>query len=222
MSRVLFIATHPDDETLGCGGTILRHKDRGDEIFWLIVTNISESQGYSSKQVSDRQKEIAAVADIYGFNEVFKLDFPTTKLDTVGMTDLIGGISEVIANVKADIIYLPNRSDVHTDHQIVFKAAESCSKNFRYPFIKRILMYETLSETEFSLVSKDAFSPNVFIDISDHLQTKLKAMRIYKTEVMESPLPRSIEVIESLAKLRGSRIGKEYAESFVLLYEEMA
>ena len=83
-------------------------------------------------------------------------------------------------------------------------------------------MYETLSETEFSLGPKDAFSPNVFVDVSDHLQTKLKAMRIYKTEVMDSPLPRSIEVIESLARLRGSRIGKEYAESFMLLYEEVA
>jgi len=222
MSRILFIAPHPDDETLGCGGTILKHKDNGDEIFWLIVTNISESQGYGSGQVSDRQKEIAAVANVYGFNEVFKLDFPTTTLDTVSMTDLIGGISEVISKTKADIIYLPNQSDVHTDHQIVFKAAESCSKSFRCPFIKRILMYETLSETEFSLGPKDTFSPNVFVDISDHLQTKLKAMRIYKTEVMDSPLPRSIEVIESLAGLRGSRIGKEYAESFMLLYEEIS
>ena len=115
---------------------------------------------------------------------------------------------------------MPNHSDVHTDHQITFKAAYSCTKNFRYPFIKKILMYETLSETEFApTLLENTFIPNVFMDITKYFEKKLKIFRIYKSEVMEEPLPRSLKVIEAFNKYRGSQIGEKYAEAFVLLKE---
>ncbi len=220
MIKVLIVATHPDDETLGCGGTILKHKDKGDQIYWLIITNIDEKNGWNKKTVAKRQEEIENVSKSYGFEKVYKLNFPTVKLDTIPMFELISSISKVMNEVKPHTIYLPNRSDVHTDHQISFKAVWSCTKNFRYPFIKRVLMYECLTETEFApSISETVFSPNVFIDITKYINKKLEIMKIYKSELMDYPAIRSNNTLKSLAAVRGSRIGKEYSEAFMLIEE---
>ena len=222
MSRVLVIATHPDDETLGCCGSILRHKSKGDEIHWLILTNIFEKDGWREDIVKKREIEINRVADETGFNSVTKLDFPTTKLDMYPMSDLVSGISRAIMAIKPNIIYVNNRSDIHTDHQIAFKAVISCIKNFRYPFLSRLLMYETLSETEFAAsLIENVFQPNVFIDITEFFEKKISIMKVYNSEIMDPPYPRSLETIEALAKYRGSRIGKRYAEAFMLIEEQL-
>jgi len=220
MKKILAVAVHPDDETLGCGGSLLRHKAEGDKIYWLIITNISEEGGYSPDQVEKRQKEIDRVAGFCGFDEVFKLDFPTTELDQIPTVQLLTGINNVINKIRPEILYIPFHSDVHTDHQITFKALMSCTKNFRYPFIRRILMYETLSETEFAPpLPKYAFLPNVFVDITDFFERKCESMLLYQGEVMAAPYPRSLEAIEALAKYRGSRIGVKYTEAFMLLLD---
>lgn len=218
--KILVISPHPDDETLGCGGTILKHKDMGDKIYWLIITNIDAKNGWDKDIIKKRQKEIETVEEMYGFKKTFKLDYPAAKLDVIPIQEIIESMSEVILEIEPEIIYLPNRSDVHTDHQITFKAAYSCTKNFRYPFIKKILMYETLSETEFApTLLENTFIPNVFMDITKYFEKKLEIFKIYKSEVMEEPLPRSLKVIEAFNKYRGSQIGEKYAEAFVLLKE---
>lgn len=218
--KVLVVAPHPDDETLGCGGTLLKHKNGGDKIYWAIVTNILSKNGWSEEGVEKRQKEIHQVAKMYGFEKIFKLDFPTTMLDTIPYNELIAKISDVIKEVEPSIVYLPNRSDVHTDHPITFNATMSCIKNFRAPSVKRVLMYETISETEFSApINENTFIPNVFMDISLYLKKKIKIFKTYSSEIMNAPLPRSLESIETLTKYRGSRIGVEYAEAFMLMEE---
>jgi LmbE family N-acetylglucosaminyl deacetylase len=220
MTKVLVVAPHPDDETLGCGGTLLKHINSGDKIYWMVVTNIQSENGWSEEEVQKRQKEINQVSAMYGFEKIFKLDFPTTMLDTIPYSDLISKISAVIQEIKPSIVYIPNHSDVHTDHQVTFKATISCCKNFRAPFIRKILMYECLSETEFApALRENAFIPNVFVDISEFLNRKLEIMKIYDSEVMDPPFPRSIETVISLAKYRGSRIGEKYAEAFTLIQE---
>lgn len=218
--KILAISPHPDDETLGCGGTILKHKDMEDKIYWLIITNIDVKNGWDKDIVEERQKEINTVAEMYGFEKTFKLDYPTAKLDAIPIQEIIKSISRVMFKIKPEIIYLPNRSDVHTDHQIAFKAAYSCTKSFRYPFIKKILMYKTLSETEFApTLPENTFIPNVFVNITKYFEKKLEIFKIYKSELMKEPLPRSLEIIEAFDKYRGSRIGEKYAESFHLLFE---
>ena len=220
--KVLVVTPHPDDETLGCGGILLKHKNSSNKIYWMIVTNIQSENGWTEERARKRQKEIHQVADMYGFEKIFELDFPTTMLDTIPYNDFIAKISVVIQEVKPSIVYLPNRSDVHTDHQVTFKAAISCCKNFRAPFIKKNLMYETLSETEFSpALSENAFIPNVFVDISDYMEKKLEIMSIYSSEMMPDNLPRSYSAIKALAAYRGSRIGVQYAEAFMLLFEKV-
>ena len=220
--KILVISPHPDDETLGCGGTILKHKDTSDKIYWLIITNIDAKNGWDKDIIKKRQKEIEIVEEMYGFEKTFKLDYPTAKLDIIPMQEITESISKVFFEIKPEILYLPNRSDIHTDHQITFKAVYSCTKNFRSPFIKRILMYETLSETEFAPALPDSiFIPNVFVDISDYIDKKIEIMSTYNSEVMKYPLPRSEENIKAFATYRGGRIGKKYAEAFnIILFIE--
>ena len=223
MNKVLVVSVHPDDETLGCGGTILKHVDQGDDVHWLIITSISEREGWDRDEVNKQQQEIFEVGRNYGFKTTHKLDYPTTKLDTIPVKDLIADISNVVKKIEPHVLYLNNNNDIHTDHQVAFKAVMSCTKNFRYPSIRRILMYETLSESEFAPpLPGNTFMPNVFVDITEFLRRKCEIMQLYKGEVMESPYPRSIETLEALAKYRGSRIGVRYAEAFNLLFENIA
>jgi len=220
MNKILVIAVHPDDETLGCGGTLLKYKANGDEIHWLIATDIKESEGYGISTIRKRNKEITKIDELYGFTSVNKLDLSTTKVDTYSMSVLVSKFSSVIDRIKPDIIYLPFKSDVHSDHKYIFDAAYSCTKVFRHPFIKKIYMMETLSETEFSLSTKeDSFVPNVFVDISEFMDKKIKLMNIYESEIGKHPFPRSERNIRALATYRGATSGCDYAESFMLLKE---
>jgi LmbE family N-acetylglucosaminyl deacetylase len=220
MSRVLVLAVHPDDETLGCGGTLLKHKFNKDEIHWLIVTDIKKSEGFSQSAIEKRKIEINKVNQVFNFDSVTNLGLSTAKLDEYSMSSLIEKISSVINKIKPNIIYLPFKSDIHTDHKAVFNAAYSCTKTFRYPFIKKIYMMETLSETEFSLSTKDeSFIPNMFVDISDFINKKIEVMKFYEGELGDHPFPRSIKNIKALATFRGATAGCDYAESFVLIKE---
>ena len=219
MSKILVIAPHPDDETMGCGGALFKHKAEGDDIYWLIITGISQEGGWQEKVVKKRDNEIDAVAEKYGFSDVFNLRLPTTKMDTLPVSDLIGEISNVYKKVAPDIIYMPFAYDVHTDYQIIAKALQSTLKWFRYPHIKKVYMYETPSETEFNFVENRIFSPNVFVNISQYLEDKIETMKIYEGEMGVFPFPRSEKAIRSLAALRGSQSGFESAEAFELVYE---
>lgn len=213
---VLVVAVHPDDETLGCGGTLLKHKTSGDEVHWLICTTIDKTNSY----YKTREDELKRVADAYKFNSVNNLRLKTMQIDEYGMSSLIDKISNVINTIKPNIIYLPFKGDVHSDHRKIFEASYSCTKAFRYPFIKKIYMMETLSETEFAPSTKeDSFIPNTFVDISAYFEKKIEIMKIFKSEISMHPFPRSERNLKSLATLRGAIAGCEYAESFVLLKE---
>jgi len=215
-NKVLVIAVHPDDETLGCGGTLLKHKAYGDEIHWLICTDIDKSHKY----YKIRENEIKRVANLYQFNSTKNLQLKTMQVDEYSMSELIKEVSKVINDIQPNIIYLPFKSDVHSDHRKIFEASFSCTKSFRYPFIKKIYMMETLSETEFAPATKeDSFIPNVFVDVSDFLEKKIEIMKVFKSEIDKHPFPRSEKNLRALATFRGAAAGCEYAESFMLLKE---
>lgn len=219
-NKVLVIAVHPDDETLGCGGTLLKHKAHGDDIHWLICTEMLEKNGFSKEAIEKRNKEIHQVAELYNFENPHYLNLSTMKVDEYSMSALISKISLIIKVVQPKTIYLPFKGDVHSDHRKIFEAAYSCTKSFRYPSVKKILMMETLSETEFAPSTKeDTFAPNYFVDISSYFEKKIQIMCCYKSEIAAHPFPRSTRNIKALATIRGATAGCEYAESFMLLKE---
>lgn len=218
MKNVIVISAHPDDETLGVGGTILKHVANGDNVYWLIVTNVFENQGFSKERVESRQLEISKVEKMFGFKETFNFNYPTMTLSSSSLIKMVPDISSIFSEVKPEIIYTLNRSDAHSDHRVIFDAVMACTKSFRYPFIKQILMYECISETEFApALAEKAFLPNYFVDITDYLDKKNEIMKVFESEIAEHPFPRSLENIKALAHFRGASIGVNYAEAFQLL-----
>jgi N-acetylglucosamine malate deacetylase 1 len=217
--KTLVIAPHPDDEVLGAGGTLLRRQNEGGSIAWLIVTSIPSDKEWPDEKIIERQKEIEDIAKFFKFDEVFNLSLPTSELDTIPYHTIVKKISHIISSYKPDEVLVPHYGDVHTDHQIVFNASVSSSKSFRHPFIKRILCYEVLSETNFSINPVNKFIPNYFVNISDFLEKKIEAMEIYKSEMLNFPFPRSRISIESQARLNGSASGFKASEAFQLLLQ---
>lgn len=216
--NVVVVSAHPDDEVLGAGGALIRHRNAGDNLYWIIITNISEDQGFPQEQVRKRQMEIDEVAKRLKIERVFKLDFPTMKLSTSSLIEMVPAISAIFNEIQPNLIYCLNRSDIHSDHRIVFQATMACTKSFRYPSIHTVLMYECISETEFAApLAENAFMPSYFVDISDHIDEKLELLSIYESEFGQHPFPRSIENVKALAHFRGASCGVRYAEAFQLL-----
>ena len=217
MKKVLVIAVHPDDETLGAGGTILRHKYDGDEVNWLIITRANKKMN-TSERIDSRNIEIEKVVQAFEYNHVYKFDIDSQEVEESSIGGLIKRISDVVIKVKPDIMYLPFYGDVHSEHKYIFQAAFSCTKSFRFPFVKEVYMMEVLSETNFGIpIPSETFIPNYFVDISSFLGKKLEIMRIYQSEMQLHPFPRSEKSIVSLACLRGSQAGVENAEAFMCL-----
>lgn len=217
MKKVLVVSAHPDDEILGAGGTLIRHRDQGDQIHWLIATNIFLDQGFSQQKINSRQDEINLVSSRLKMT-THLLGYKTMTLSSRDLIKLVPEVSKFISEIKPEIIYVLNRSDAHSDHRILFEAILACTKSFRYPYIKEVLMYECLSETEFApALPEKAFIPNCYVDISNQMEEKLDLMKIYDSELGEHPFPRSERNIRALATYRGATCGVEYAEAFQIL-----
>jgi LmbE family N-acetylglucosaminyl deacetylase len=219
--RVLAISVHPDDETLGCGGTLLRHRAAGDQISWLIVTQACEPQ-WPAEIIERKAVEVQNVAAAYEMKRTIKLGMPTVRLDTVPQSELMDAIRGPITEVRPEIVYLVHDGDVHTDHHAVFQATLCVLKAFymRDLGVRAILSYETLSSTEAAPPqSSRSFVPTVYRDVTSHLETKIEIMRLYVSEAQPDPLPRGPSAIRALARYRGATIGVDYAEAFMLIRE---
>jgi LmbE family N-acetylglucosaminyl deacetylase len=219
--RILVIAPHPDDETLGCGGSLLKHKSNGDSLSWVVATRGHEPH-WSADLLDRKEKEIASVTAAYGFDQTIRLNFPTIRLDTIPLEEFIAAIRNAISDCKPELVYLNHFGDVHSDHRIVFEATLSVLKPFYSGThgVKRILSYEVVSSTDAApLNPARAFVPNVFTDVTDFLEKKLEIMALYESELQPSPLPRALDNLRALARLRGATIGVEFAEAFMLVRE---
>ena len=220
--KVLCVAVHADDETLGCGGTLLKHVVQGDDVYWLLLTGptLDHPHNFTKDHIAKRAMRVENVAKKFGIKLIY-LEFPTQLLHALDLRDMIKKIDAVIKEVQPNIIYTMFSNDVHSDHRFAFDALYSCTKSFRKPFIEAIYMMETLSETEFApALPSTSFIPNVYVDISPYMEKKLEIMKLYESEIMDEPYPRSLSSIEALARVRGSRCGVKYAEAFMLLYEK--
>ncbi|MDA8742121.1 PIG-L family deacetylase [bacterium] len=222
MKSMVVIAPHPDDETLGCGGTILKEKSAGSEVHWIVVTEISQKLKVTDEQKMKRAVEINEVAKAFDFNSFEILRFPAAELDTVPIYDLIDSLTTCVRRINPSDIYLPYPGDAHSDHKAVFDACIALTKWFRFSSVERVFAYETQSETDFDISPMlSGFRPNTFVDITDTIDKKIEIASIYDSEFLEHPFPRNFESMRALAKIRGSASGFKYAEAFTLLKQRI-
>lgn len=221
---VLVVAAHPDDEVLGCGGTIARHADAGDQVQVLIIAEgaTSRQDQRDRLQVGDELSALSQAAQtaglILGAAGVELLDLPDNRLDSLDRLDLIKRLEERIDRHQPQVVYVHHAGDVNVDHRRLHEAVvTACRPTPGHP-VRRLLSFEVASSSEWQPPgSAPAFQPNLFVDISVQWQRKREALLAYAREMRPWPHARSLEALEHLARWRGAQVGVEAAEAFCLL-----
>ena len=219
MKKILVIAAHPDDEILGCGGTAAKLASEGKEIYTLILGEGKSSRGDVSPEEFDvLKKEMESANKIVGVKKVFTANFPDNRFDSVDLLDIVKEIEKIKNLLKPDTVFTHHFGDLNIDHQLTYKAVLTATRPMADECVKKIYSFEVPSSTEWNSFSREtAFIPNVFVDISGTLETKVKAMSEYKSELRDYPHPRSLQFIRELAKYNGIKTGLGYSENFCLV-----
>jgi LmbE family N-acetylglucosaminyl deacetylase len=217
--KILVIAAHPDDEVLGCGGTIARHTSAGDEVHVLILGEgiAARTPTASGEEFSKLSQATREANRILGVHSVSIEKFPDNRMDSVARLDVIKVVESYVQKFQPELIYTHHAGDVNIDHRRIHEAVVTACRPIPGQGVKTVLYFEVASSTEWQTPgSLPAFVPNWFVNISDSLDKKLAALRAYSGEMRPWPHARSLEAIEHLAKWRGASIGVEAAEAFVL------
>lgn len=217
--NILIMAPHPDDEILGCGGTIAKHIANGNNVYVCIVTK-GTMPLFSDEIIRVGRDECVSAHKYLGVKETTFLDFPAAMLEEIPRHELNDSLCRIVQRIKPEEVYIPHRGDMQLDHKMIVDAAMVALRPKYEHVAKRIYAYETLSETGWDIPNTvNEFIPTVYNDISDYLGRKLQAMRFYQSQLASYPNPRSIEALEALAKYRGSTVNKKAAEAFSLIRE---
>lgn len=218
--KILVIAAHPDDEVLGCGASIAKHSENGDEVHVMIM-----SEGISSRYKEENNEtreaiiELAKCAEkaneVLGVKSLKLNTFPDNRMDGVDLLDVIHSIEDKIKEIKPNIIYTHHYGDVNVDHQTIYNAVITAARPLPGQCVKTILTFEVPSSTEWRpAIEGKCFKPNWFVNIDNFLDKKIQALKHYKSEMREWPHPRSYESVKHMASFRGSHIGCRVAEAF--------
>ena len=211
--KILIVAAHPDDEALGCFGTVAKLIKNGYKAYTLILGEGKTSRdSFNKKELEVLKNEIIKANNIIGIDKIFIEHFPDNRFDSVDLLDIVKVIEKVKNEIKPDIIFTHFKDDLNIDHQITYKAVITATRPLKNESVKEIYSFEILSSTEWNYPL--SFNPDVYFDISSTVDLKLKAMSEYKSELKEFPHPRSLEGIKLNAKYLGMRVGREYVEAF--------
>jgi len=224
--KYLIIAAHPDDEVLGCGGSIAKWSKEGHELHVLIIAEGATSRD-DKRDRTAREKELSYLArsskkvgEILGLKSAGLLNYPDNRMDSVDLLDVIKTIEKYLEKIKPEVVLTHHFGDLNIDHRLVHEAVITACRPYPDHYVKRILTFEVPSATEWrSATINNLFVPNWFEDISLTLDLKVKALEAYHLEMREWPHPRSLKAVKHLARWRGSSIGCEAAEAFMLIRE---
>lgn len=212
---VLIVAPHPDDEVLGAGGTMARLADAGAEVHVAIVTT-GRAPRFSPEQARTVRAEAEAAHRALGVARTHYLDCPAAELGQMPHADLNAAIGGLVRAVDPVTILAPHPGDIHLDHQLCFLSALVAARPHQPHYPRRVLAYETLSETNWNApYLTPAFQPNLFVDISATLDRKLEAFALFASQQREAPHERSVPALRALATLRGATVHRAAAEAFV-------
>ena len=212
MKRVLILCAHPDDEALGCGGTIYKHSSAGDLVKLIVMTNGEDARAVVNEEREDYLKKSCK---ILGIESVHSFNFPDNKMDSVPLLDIIQEIEEDCLNFDPHIVYTHALQDLNIDHQITHQVAMTIFRPLPNTSLESIFTFEVPSSTEWaSHSSRLEFSPNHFINIEESYDKKMEALKAYDAEMRDYPHSRSYEYVEALCTVRGAQVGLKKAESF--------
>ena len=221
-NKILIVAAHPDDEVLGCGGTIAKYA-KDNEIYILILgegitSRYENRQEASAVELSALKHKATEAGKFLGAKDIFFLDLPDQRFETVPFLEITKKIEEFIKKIEPKIIFTHSSADLNLDHRISFNSVMTAARPVKNCPVKEIYSFEIPSSTEWSFQKiNGAFLPNIFEDISSTLERKIEASKIYNSEMREFPHPRSKEGIEILAKKRGMAVGINLSEAFELI-----
>jgi LmbE family N-acetylglucosaminyl deacetylase len=219
MRKVLVVAAHPDDEVLGCGGTIAWHTQQGDDVHVLIMAEgiTSRGKGQSDDKLNQLMSASLHANEILGVQHVEFKSLPDNRLDSLDRLDITQEIEKKVDNIKPDIIYTHHSGDVNVDHRRIHESVITACRPMPGNHIGTLLCFEIASSTEWQTpISNQVFAPNWFVDISETLEIKMQALKAYESEMRPWPHVRSYRSLEYLARWRGATIGVDAAESFML------
>jgi LmbE family N-acetylglucosaminyl deacetylase len=221
----LIIAAHPDDEVLGCGGTMTRLAQEGEEVYIAILGEGITSRYQQREQadwslIDSLHTRSRQVAGLVGAKDLFMYSLPDNRFDTVPLLDVVKILEDLIKKLSPDAIYTQHGGDLNIDHYVVYRATLTATRPMAGRSVRSVYAYEVVSSTEWSFQKfSPVFQPNVFVDISDMLETKIQAMALYESETRPFPHPRSSQALRSNAQRWGSVVGLEAAEAFQLVWE---
>jgi len=214
--NVLVISTHMDDEVLGCGGSIIKHVESGDDVYVCFIAHRIYDHKFDKDKNEVEKQHAGKAKEALGYKDLTFFDLNDERLDA-SVQDIIIPLEKYVSKIMPDTVYSPFYGDNNQDHRATFDAARVALRPSATPFINNIYMYEVPSSTEQSPPLQEiAFSPNYYVDISGCVDRKLEAYRCYETETRHYPHPRSEEALKVLSKKRGTEIGFKFAEAFVV------
>lgn len=215
--NILVIAAHPDDEVLGCGGTIASRSYEGDQVNIVFVADgVGARLADFECNLKERKKSAYKAASILGVKSVEFFDFPDNQLDTIPLLSIVQKLEQIIEKFKPEIIYTHHYGDLNIDHQITHRATMTACRPSPHSSIKQIYAYEVLSSTEWAL-NGNVLKPQYFVNIAEFINQKIDALSAYEKEVRLFPHPRSFEAVRHLAALRGAHMGQQFCEAFQLI-----
>lgn len=218
MNKIIVVAPHADDEIIGCGATIAKHIQQGDEVMVVIATNasIGAPELFSEENVKNTREEAKKAHKLLGVEETLFMEFPAPALNAFPEYKISLGLSKIFQDFCPTHLYLPHPGDIHQDHKAIYRAALVAARPQGNYTIHNIYCYETLSETEWTPMQERPFVPNHFVDVTNVFFKKEQAMKCFKSQIKEFPHSRSLEAFEALAKFRGATIGVDRAEAFIV------
>jgi LmbE family N-acetylglucosaminyl deacetylase len=215
---VLVVAAHTDDEALGCGGTIARHVADGDVVFAVFMTDgVSSRAQAGHDDVTNRNEAAEQARELLGIRENFYLGLPDNRLDSLPLIDVIQLLEPIIYKLQPNIIYTHHHGDLNIDHRITHRAVLTACRPMPGRNVQAIYAFEVMSSTEWATPIAEPFVPNHYVDISNQLNIKLKALSAYQLEMRDAPHSRCLENLAHLAHHRGNTVGVVAAEAFVAI-----
>jgi LmbE family N-acetylglucosaminyl deacetylase len=220
--NILVVAAHSDDEALGCGGTIAKHIANGDSVHVVFLTDgvgsRTSNQGAATDAAARSVSSLSALK-VLGVTEdaITGFSFPDNAMDSVPRLEVVKAIESVISQVQPEVVYTHHAGDLNVDHRYAYEATMTACRPQPGFCVQEIYSYEVSSSTAWSGASSGRdFVPTLYVDIESHLEQKIKALKAYHEEMRDYPHARSIEALEALATFRGSQVGVEAAEAFVV------